>query len=116
MPQMRSQTPGAWFRGARFVHVGQGYEPAGGRAGTAKGARVTGTVHSLTLGKYARTYHRDGHGQVTVREEGGNLILHDGPAFIGALEQWHYDSFEVTWRDRLQGRALAMFTSAGQRK
>jgi CubicO group peptidase (beta-lactamase class C family) len=72
--------------------------------------RTIGTAPSLALGNYAGTYQHDGYGEATVQEEGGRLVLHYGPAFIGDLEHWHYDTFQATWRDRLQGKALVTFT------
>jgi Domain of unknown function (DUF3471)/Beta-lactamase len=76
--------------------------------------RTPGTAPSLALVKYAGRYQYDGYGEAIVQEENGRLILHYGPAFIGDLEHWHYDTFQATWRDRLQGKALATFTLNAQ--
>jgi CubicO group peptidase (beta-lactamase class C family) len=76
--------------------------------------RAAGTTPSLTLVNYAGKYQHDGYGEAIVQEEGGRLILRYGPAFIGNLEHWHYDTFQATWRDRLQGKALVTFTLNAQ--
>lgn len=49
-----------------------------------------------------------------MREEGSRLVVQYGPAFIGNLEHWHYNTFQAAWRDRLQGKALVTFTLNAQ--
>src|SRR5262249_6527578 len=46
----------------------------------------------------------------------GKLVLHFGPAFIGDLEHWHYDTFRATWRDPTVSKSLVTFAldSKGQ--
>jgi hypothetical protein len=39
----------------------------------------------------------------------GRLSLQIGAGFDGALEHWHYDTFRVTWKDRIMGRAFVTF-------
>ena len=72
-------------------------------------ARVMGTHPSLPLEAYAGVYHDPMYGDVQLAVEDGHLVLHDGPAYVGDLEHWHFDTFRVTWRDRLLGTQLATF-------
>jgi hypothetical protein len=37
------------------------------------------------------------------------LWLQAGPAFHGALEHWHYDTFRVTWQDPMLGTSFVSF-------
>ncbi|TKJ45951.1 hypothetical protein CEE35_01980 [Candidatus Aerophobetes bacterium Ae_b3b] len=50
--------------------------------------------------------------KVTV--EGNHLVLHFSPALVGDLKHWHFDTFQVTWRDRVadvrRGKPMASFT------
>lgn len=72
--------------------------------------RVTGTKHSLELQNYAGTYQSEMYGDVEIRFNGGKLTQHFGPNFNGDLEHWNYDSFQVTWRDKVQGKGLVTFS------
>lgn len=72
-------------------------------------SRVTGTRPSLDLARYAGTYADSLYGEVKVAESGGRLVLTYGPAFVGDLEHWHYDTFRARWRDRALGKALVTF-------
>ena len=47
---------------------------------------------------------------VEVTPENGKLVVKFGPAFIGDLEHWHFDTFRVTWRDATAGRGFLNFT------
>lgn len=72
--------------------------------------RVKGTSPSLGLDKYAGTYQSEMYGDVEIRFAGGKLSQHFGPYFNGDLEHWNYDTFQVTWRDKAQGKGLVTFT------
>jgi CubicO group peptidase (beta-lactamase class C family) len=71
--------------------------------------RVKGTAPSLPLERYAGAYKSDMYGEVKVALENGKLVTHFGPNFIGDLEHWHFDTFRVTWRDRMQGKGFVNF-------
>ncbi len=76
-------------------------------------ARKPNTLPSLALEKYAGTYKSDLYGEAKVTYEGGKLLLGFGPAFQGELTHWHYDTFQVRWRDPVLDKALVVFTLDG---
>jgi CubicO group peptidase (beta-lactamase class C family) len=78
--------------------------------------RVKDTKPSLALDKYAGTYNGDIYGAVKVVKEKDKLVLHFGPAFVGDMEHWHYDTFRATWRDPIFPKALVTFTLNSQGK
>lgn len=79
--------------------------------------RAKDTKPSLALDKYAGTYSDEMYGDVKVaQDENGKLVARYGPAFTGDLEHWHYDTFQVTWRDRTLGKSLVTFTLAAAGK
>ncbi len=49
------------------------------------------------------------YGGAKVAFENGKLVAQFGPNFIGDLEHWNYDTFRVTWRDRMEGRGFVNF-------
>ena len=71
--------------------------------------RVTGTSPSLALEKYAGTYADSMYGEATVTLENGKLVASYGPAFVGELEHWHFDTFRANWRDRTVGTSWVTF-------
>jgi CubicO group peptidase (beta-lactamase class C family) len=72
-------------------------------------ARVEGTTPSLEPAQYAGEYRHRMYGEAQVALEEGGLVLRRGPAFVGDLEHWHHDTFEVTWRDAALGRTWVTF-------
>ena len=79
--------------------------------------RVKNTKPSLALDKYTGSYQDQMYGDLKVaQEESGKLVVRYGPAFIGDLEHWHFDTFQATWRDRTLGKALVTFTLNAQGK
>lgn len=74
-----------------------------------EGERVKGTSPSLPLDRYAGTYRSDMYGEAKVGFENGKLITRFGPNFTGDLEHWHFDTFRVIWRDRMQGKGFVSF-------
>jgi CubicO group peptidase (beta-lactamase class C family) len=72
-------------------------------------ARVPDTRPSLPLEKYAGTYDDSLYGQLDIAEQGGKLVARKGPAFVGDLTHWHFDTFKVTWRDRRLGSTYFTF-------
>ncbi|MEM7457232.1 MAG: serine hydrolase [Planctomycetota bacterium] len=67
-------------------------------------SRVDGTRTSLELEGYAGTYSGDLYGDVTVSVEDGQLVMRLVPApnFVADLEHWHYDTFQIKWRETVK--------------
>jgi CubicO group peptidase (beta-lactamase class C family) len=79
--------------------------------------RAKDTKPSLALDKYAGTYQDEMYGDLKVwQDESGKLVARYGPAFTGDLEHWHYDTFQVSWRDRTMGKSQVTFTLNAQGK
>jgi len=84
-------------------------------------SRVQNTKPSLALKDYAGTYSGEMYGDVTVAEENGKLVLRLVPApnFVADLEHWHYDTFQIKWRNSVNynfPRGWVTFTLNGQGK
>lgn len=71
--------------------------------------RVKGTSPSLALEKYAGTYQSEMYGEAKFVVKDGKLTSEFGPNFMGDLEHWHYDTFRVVWRDRMEGKGFVNF-------
>ncbi|HET7112608.1 MAG TPA: serine hydrolase [Pyrinomonadaceae bacterium] len=71
--------------------------------------RVKGTSPSLALQKYAGTYQNEMYGETKFVLRDGKLTSEFGPNFNGELEHWHYDTFRVVWRDRMEGKGFVVF-------
>lgn len=71
--------------------------------------RVKGTTPSLALEKYAGTYQNEVYGETKFVFKDGKLISEFGPNFKGDLEHWHYNTFRVVWRDRMEGKGFVNF-------
>jgi CubicO group peptidase (beta-lactamase class C family) len=71
--------------------------------------RVKGTSPSLALDKYAGTYQNEMYGETKFMLKDGKLVSEFGPNFNGDLEHWHYDTFRVVWRDRMEGKGFVVF-------
>ena len=73
-------------------------------------ARVAGTKPSLALDKYTGTYEDELYGKVSVQLEDGKLAMKLSASYEGAMEHWHYDTFEITWKNRTNGKDTIVFT------
>ncbi|HKR20999.1 MAG TPA: DUF3471 domain-containing protein, partial [Pyrinomonadaceae bacterium] len=71
--------------------------------------RVKGTSPSLALEKYAGTYQNEMYGNAKFAFKDGKLVSEFGPNFTGDLEHWHYNTFRVVWRDRMEGKGFVNF-------
>lgn len=71
--------------------------------------RIGGTRPSLALQSYAGTYSDSLYGRVAIRVEGSRLVADAGPAWLGDVAHWHYDTFRITWRDPMMGKTFATF-------
>lgn len=71
------------------------------------------SLPSLPLAKYACIYTDPWYGDVSIRLEGGKLVLRmeHTPGLVGDLEHWQHDTFVARWRDR-EMRADAFVTFA----
>lgn len=76
-----------------------------------KAARVPGTSPALDLAGYAGTYVDQLYGTATVTLEDARLVLRFDatPAFTGDLQHWHYNTFQITWRDPVVPKGLVTF-------
>lgn len=72
-------------------------------------ARAKGTSPSLPLSSYAGAYENEVYGEADVTEESGKLVFRFGPARVGDLEHWHYETFQVRWRDPMLPRTFVTF-------
>jgi len=68
---------------------------------------------SLPLAAYACTYTDPWYGDVSIKLEGGKLVMRmlHTPGLTGELEHWQHDTFVARWRDR-EMRADAFVTFA----
>lgn len=80
------------------------------RAREVEQRRIANTRPSLALDAYAGTYHSDVYGDVTLRVEGGRLVLDYAPDYVADLEHWHHDTFRAVWRRPGFGREFATFS------
>jgi CubicO group peptidase (beta-lactamase class C family) len=71
--------------------------------------RVKGTKPSLPLEAYAGTYDNEMYGPATVRVENGKLFMQFYPAFVGTLDHWNFDTFQVIWRNRSLDKEMITF-------
>lgn len=71
--------------------------------------RAKDTKPSFDLAKYAGDYQDEMYGDVKVILENGKLKISYGAGFKGTLEHWHYDTFQVTWSEDVQGKGFAQF-------
>lgn len=87
----------------------------GGGGDRWRSARVEGTKPSLPLAGYAGTYADSLYGSVSIREQGGRLVLDMDPGHQAELEHWHYDTFRARYQDRTMnaGSNFVTFTLGG---
>lgn len=71
--------------------------------------RVKDTKPSLDLATYAGDYQDEMYGDVKIWLENGKLKISYGAGFKGTLEHWHYDTFQVTWSEDVQGKGFVQF-------
>lgn len=72
-------------------------------------ARVTGTTPSLAPSGYVGDYQHPVYGDARVTQEGSALLLTRGPAFVGELDHWHHDTYQVRWRNPSVGPGYVTF-------
>lgn len=102
--------PGRDWSAEVLAFTKQRMEQAEARQAARDSARARDTSPSLALERYAGTYESRLYGTVVVTHEGGRLRATYGPAFDGALEHWHYDTFRARWEDPQLGTTMLTFT------
>ena len=77
-------------------------------------ASPTPSEPSLPLERYAGRYADAWYGPMAIAHEGGKLMMDFTltPGMTGELTHWQYDTFRVTWRDRLIEPAYVTFALA----
>ncbi|MBI3004130.1 MAG: serine hydrolase [Ignavibacteriales bacterium] len=73
-------------------------------------ARVQGTKPSLALDSYTGTYEHEMYGETKVSMEGGKLVFSFYPTYVGNVDHWNYDAFQVVWRDKKMDKDFITFT------
>ena len=71
-------------------------------------AHIEGTTPSLPLDAYAGTYRDEMFGDVQVSLEDGRLVARLC-RFVGDLTHWHYDTFQIAWRNPGFRKEYAVF-------
>ena len=72
--------------------------------------RVKGTHPSLPLEKYVGVYAHPVFGEAKISKDDGNLVLRFTDGAAGDLRHWHYDLFELRWRNPGQDGDFVVFT------
>ncbi|MDX2151197.1 MAG: serine hydrolase [Bryobacteraceae bacterium] len=64
-------------------------------------ARARDTRPSLAAGKYAGEYRDAWYGKVSVKEDGGRLMMNfeQTPGMVADLSHWHHDTYKAVFRD-----------------
>jgi CubicO group peptidase (beta-lactamase class C family) len=77
----------------------------------AETARAADSKPSLPIEKYASVYNDAWYGPITIRIDGGHLVItfDHTPSMIGDLQHWQHDTFKAHWRDRTIEDAFVTF-------
>ncbi len=67
-------------------------------------ARVKNAPTTIGLADFAGRFRSKLYGDVTIQLEGDHLVLRMQPAanFVADLEHWHYNTFQIHWRDTVK--------------
>ncbi|HWP83525.1 MAG TPA: serine hydrolase [Bacteroidota bacterium] len=71
--------------------------------------RVKGTKPSMSLDQYTGVYENEMYGELKVVLEKGKLVIQFYPTFVGDATHWHFDTFQIAWRDRTLGKEFMTF-------
>src|SRR5918992_1331122 len=91
-------------------------EIAESRSLSMKTLAALNTKPSLPLERYAGVYADSMYGEIRVRADSAKLRIDRGPAFQGALEHWHFDTFRARWAARSLGTSFVTFRLNAQGK
>jgi CubicO group peptidase (beta-lactamase class C family) len=72
--------------------------------------RIKGTKPSLGPEAYAGTYDNETYGQAIVTLSGDKLHMSFYPQYVGTMDHWNYDTFQIGWDYRYLGNDLVTFT------
>lgn len=72
--------------------------------------RASDTRPSFGMDQYAGNYEHEMYGTMKVTVENGGLVVTLNPSYVGDLVHWHYDTYQVQWRDKNLGKSYAVFT------
>ncbi len=77
----------------------------------AETARAADSKPSLPIEKYAGVYNDAWYGPITIRIDGGHLVItfDHTPSMIGDLQHWQHDTFKAHWCDRTIEDAFVTF-------
>jgi len=73
--------------------------------------RIRDTKPSRPLAEYEGTYTDRVVGDIHIRREGEQLVLQVGNGEIATLRHWHYETFELEWREPLYRAAYETFVT-----
>ncbi|MFC6997506.1 serine hydrolase [Rufibacter roseus] len=73
--------------------------------------RVKGTK-PLNFASYTGTFRDKMYGDIEVKQEGKKLVISftHTPSFTADLSHWHYNTFELNWRDPMVPKGFVTFT------
>lgn len=72
-------------------------------------SRVKETKPSMKLEEYAGTYDNEMYGPLSVKVDSGKLTVQFYPTYVGEADHWHYDTFQVLWKDRSLDKDMLTF-------
>jgi CubicO group peptidase (beta-lactamase class C family) len=78
---------------------------------TLEAQRIRDTKPSRPLADYDGTYSDRMIGDIHIRRDGDALSLQVANGEIGDLRHWHYDTFEVVWRDPFYRASFETFVT-----
>ncbi|MEQ8240044.1 MAG: serine hydrolase [Cyclobacteriaceae bacterium] len=76
-------------------------DPVMARIDALKKARIKKSKPTLSLEKYAGTYHSGMHGKVKIKVSENNLLLtfENAPSLGATLTHWHNDTWQINWNE-----------------
>lgn len=108
------------WSGEALVREREGKERAKATREKEAKSKVADTKPSFPLTSYAGTYGGPFYGNAEVKEENGKLVLRllPNPEFVADLAHWHFDTFEIQWRQRFpwfrSGKAQFIMDESGK--
>jgi CubicO group peptidase (beta-lactamase class C family) len=96
------KAPATDWIAAYDVLVKAGEKTAAEAMAKAGAKRNAASKPSLALAGYAGRYRDPWYGDVTIKEEGGKLVMRFShtPDLTGEMEHWQYDTFIAHWKNR----------------